>query len=185
MSISETNAKARAAGMTYGQYCDARDHGLLSAETSADPSPSVPCAHPVSQKIKWTVELKNDLHRFCEQGLSLDEISERMGIDKGRVRSQINHMKYRDNFNPPKKPASKAKSSVLQDEAVSIPREKGQPIFDSTDPMCVLEFLKKLVVESFSPNEITAIYAARENDIAEIQYKIDDELWIIQVRKDT
>lgn len=50
MSISDTEAKARAAGMTYGQYCDARDRGLLPNEAAKPepPAPSpVPTAHPV------------------------------------------------------------------------------------------------------------------------------------------
>lgn len=192
MSISDTEAKARAAGMTYGQYCDARDRGLLSDETTT-PTPSAPSpvsvAHPVSQKIKWTVELKNDLRRMLEEGLSIDEIGERLGIDPAKIKTQLGRMKYREGYIPPsqRKTAAKQKTTSAPKKEViaeAVNNLKKHSIFDSTDPMCILDFIKKLVVESFSPDEITAIYATREDSIAEIQYKVGDELWRIQVRKE-
>ena len=192
MSISDTNAKARAAGMTYGQYCDARDRGLLSDDTEEKDTPALspaPAVHSVQKKIKWTVELKNDLRRLCEDGLSLEEISERLGIDQSKIRTQLGHMKYREGYTPPshRAPAKQKKTAQIPKKEViteAVSDLGKHTIFDSTDPMCILDFIKGIVLESFSPDEITAIYAAREDCIAEMQYKIGEDLWRIQVRKE-
>lgn len=42
------------------------------------------------ERFVWTAELDDDLRRLAEQGLSVKEIAERMGVDVPKVRSRMN-----------------------------------------------------------------------------------------------
>ncbi len=73
--LQADNAEAKKRGLSYGQLQAER----LKSKT----------------RIAWSLEMKNELRRLHEQGMSVSEIAERMGVDETKVAAQLKHMKYR------------------------------------------------------------------------------------------
>ena len=161
MSIEDTARAAKAAGMTYGQYVDALERGLILPPRKGE------------QDMKWTQELKDEVRRCMEQGMAPAETAEKLGIDLTKVEAQMRHLKY------PEKP--RAKQPVPTNEPVKTESPaltvKQSGIFDATGPMCLLSVLKAFICDVLKADEIVDISASRSLSSVDISYTVGGQMW--------
>lgn len=95
MSLAETAAKAKAYGMSYGEYYMRVEMGTLPSQPKYEVEPSAPevryCG--TSGLIKWTPELTAHVWSMYTSGVKPEEISKRTGIPVNKVRSKLGEIK--------------------------------------------------------------------------------------------
>lgn len=94
MSLSESAAMAKAYGMTYGQYCLAKELGTLPNTPKHEVIPSAPeVRRTASGAVKWSKELVDYIWSMYTSGMKPEEIGRRTGIRSDKIRQKLKYIK--------------------------------------------------------------------------------------------
>lgn len=176
--LQEDNAEAKERGLSYGQLQAER----LKSKT----------------RIAWSLEMKNELRRLHEQGMSTAEIAERMGVDETKVAAQLKHMKYRPaaSFNVkqcddtaaapepeqcevPEPTAQKFPEAVSVDEAPEEPKAKAT----TAEPINMIDAVDILIAlaEQLGADEITEMRSSKLLDKAAIKFECGVHTYVLEL----
>ncbi len=97
MSLSETAAKAKQYGLSYGQYCLRKEMGTLPPEPkSAESEPENPPKKIyVAGEFKWTKEITEQVMRLYREGNPPRVIAQITGIPRKKIGGRICYLKRR------------------------------------------------------------------------------------------
>lgn len=186
--LQADNAEAKKRGLSYGQ---------LQAERLRSKT-----------RIAWSLEMKNELRRLHEQGMSTAEIAERMGVDETKVTAQLKHMKYSPaaSFNVkqcdaaadtpepeqcevPEPTAPELPEAVSADKAPEEPNiTADEPVSESTDenaaePINMVDVVDFLVafVKQLGADEIVEKHGSRMYSKAAVKFDCGAQSYVIEL----
>lgn len=161
--LQADNAEARERGLSYGQ---------LQAERLRSKT-----------RIAWSLEMKNELRRLHEQGMSVAEIAERMGVDETKVAAQLKHMKYRPaaSFNVKQCDAVAPEPEQCEEpdkapEELKVKATTAEPI-NMIDAVDILTACAKL----FGMDELIETRGSKSHDKAAITFTHGNETYVIEI----
>lgn len=185
--LQADNAEAKERGLSYGQLQAER----LKSKT----------------RIAWSLEMKNELRRLHEQGMSVSEIAERMGVDETKVIAQLKHMKYSPaaSFNvkqcdaaapepeqceKPEPTVPEVPETVSADEVVDEPKitvadeaAKERSEANTAEPINMIDAVDFLVdfVKQLGADEIVEKHGSRMYSKAAVKFDCGAQSYVIEL----